>query len=245
MKLFVVNASPRMEAGETHEVLSTFVEGLRSAGGEVDGAVLNRAHVERCVGCFTCYARTPGVCVHRDEMPALVERMRACDAFVLGTPVYIEGMTTLAKTFMDRLVTTMDPHLIEVDGRVTHALRVRLPRTVFLVSVCGYPEVETFDPLVLQMTRFARNFHAVFAGALLRPAAFTLRLERKYPERVRSVRDAIRQAGIELVRNGRVSQAVLDAAAAEVCPTRELMEVANAHWDRELARSRRHMERPS
>jgi NAD(P)H-dependent FMN reductase len=242
MKLFVVNASPRMEFGQTHEVLSTFVDGLQSAGGEVDWAVLNRAHIERCVGCFTCYARTPGVCVHRDDMSALVERMRVCDAFVLGTPVYIDGMTTLAKTFMDRLVTAMDPHLIEVDGRVTHALRMRLPRTVFLVSVCGYPEVETFDPLVLQMARFARNFHAVFAGALLRPAAFVLRLERRYPEQVRSVREAVRQAGVELVRNGRVSPAVLSAAAAEICPTRELMEAANAHWDRELARARRRIE---
>jgi len=116
MKLFVINASPRMESGNTHLVLSAFLDGLRSAGGRVDLAVLNRMRIERCVGCFTCYARTPGVCIHPDDdMPALLERMQACDAFVLATPVYIDGMTALAKTFMDRLVVLMDPHLTEMD----------------------------------------------------------------------------------------------------------------------------------
>ena len=160
-------------------------------------------------------------------------------SFVLATPVYIEGMTALAKTFLDRLVTLIDPHLIERDGRVCHALRMPLPNRVFLLSVCGYPGLENFDPLVLHLERFARNFHATFVGALLRPAVFSIWLRRKYPDRVQAVLDAVRNGGVELVRDGRVSQRTRDAAAAAICSDREIVETANAHWDRELRRSTR------
>lgn len=54
MKTIVINAAPRMTSGNTHLVLSPFVEGLRAAGAQVDLVVLNRMKIERCTGCFTC-----------------------------------------------------------------------------------------------------------------------------------------------------------------------------------------------
>lgn len=238
MNVIVINAAPRMESGNTHLILAPFVEGMRSAGARVDGVVLNRMNIERCIGCFTCYAKTPGVCIHADDVPALVERISACDAIVLATPVYVDGMTAMAKTFIERLVTVMDPHFIETDGRIRHPLRVTLPGKVFLVSVCGYPGLENFDPLLLHMQRFAENFHAEFSGALLRPAVFSVLMRRKYPERIQAVLDAVRTAGAEWVRQGTVSPATLEAAAADICSRRELVDTANAFWDRELEKSK-------
>ena len=239
MNIVVINAAPRMESGNTHLILSPFMEGLRSAGAEVDPVVLNRMKIERCIGCFTCYAKTPGVCIHQDDVPALVRRIAASDAIVLATPLYVDGMTALAKTFIDRLVAWIDPHFIEKDGRIRHPLRKALPKKIFLASVCGYPGLENFDPLLLYMERFATNFHAEFTGALLRPAVFSILMHRKYPDRIRAVLDAVRAAGAELVRDGRVSRLTFEAAAADICSTAELVDTANAYWDRELARSRK------
>ncbi len=238
MKVIVINAAPRMESGNTQVVLNPFLVGLRHEGAQTEVILLNGKKIERCRGCFTCYAKTPGRCVQDDDMPALMERIRSAEMMVLGTPVYIDGMTALAKTFVDRLVPFMDPHFIEVDGRVLHPLRWKFPKKLFLVSVCGFPGVENFDPLLLHVKRIARNFHAEFAGALLRPSAFSLLLARKYPERVKEVMDAIRSAGEELGREGRISKATLDAVASDICTTKELVDTANAYWDRELERSR-------
>lgn len=239
MNIIVINAAPRMESGNTHLVLLPFMEGLRAGGAHVDLAVLNRMNILRCIGCFTCYAKTPGICIHQDDMPGLRERMRTCEILVLATPLYIDGMTALAKTFLDRLVTGMDPHFTEDNGDVRHPLREEFPKKVFLLSVCGFPGLENFDPLMLYMERMAKNFHAQFAGAVLRPAAFSVLMSRKYPERVQAVLDAVRTAGIELVRDGSVSAMTFDAAAAEICTTRELVDTANAYWDRELEKSKR------
>jgi multimeric flavodoxin WrbA len=235
MRIIVINAAPRMEAGNTQVILNPFLVGVRHQGAKVDIALAARKKIKPCVGCFTCYAKTPGVCVHQDDMPALIERIRVADAMVLATPVYLDGMTSLSKIVVDRLVPFLDPHFDRDGEGLRHPLRWKFPDKIFLVSVCGYPGLHNFDPLVLHMKRMARNFHAEFSGALLRPAAFSMLLAHKYPEAVRGVMDAARSAGEELVKHGQVSETTLQAVAADICSTEELMKTANGFWDRELA----------
>ncbi len=238
MKIIVINAAPRMEAGNTQTVLTPFLVGARQEGAQVDMALLGRKEIKRCIGCFSCYARTPGICVHQDDMPALVERVRSADMMVLATPLYIDGMTSLAKSFIDRLVVFLDPHFT-VDGQgLVHPMRWKFPDKLFLVSVCGYPGLQNFEPLVLHMQRAARNLHSEFCGALLRPAVFSVLLTKKYPDRVRHIMDAFRKAGEELVKTGGVSNATLEAAAQDICTPEELMATANAYWDREVDKFR-------
>ncbi|MFH1115282.1 MAG: flavodoxin family protein [Pseudomonadota bacterium] len=236
MKAIVINAAPRMEAGNTQMILTPFLVGLRHEGAKVDIALLARKKINRCEGCFTCYAATPGECVHHDDMPGLIERIRNADTMVFATPIYLDGMTSLAKTFVDRLVTFLDPHFVAHEYGFRHPLRWKFPERLFLVAVCGYPGLHNFDPLVLHMKRIAVNLHAEFSGALLRPAVFSVLLNRKYPGRIRNVMDACRSAGEEFARSGGASAETLDAAAQDVCSEDELMATANAYWDRELER---------
>jgi hypothetical protein len=234
MNIIVINAAPRMEAGNTQVILNPFLVGARHEGAKLDIALLAKKKIRPCRGCFTCYAKTPGECVQDDDMGALVGRIRAADLMILATPLYLDGMTSLAKIFIDRLVVFLDPHFTKADQGLLHPLRWKFPHKIFLISVCGYPGLFNFDPLVLHVQRIARNLHAEFAGALLRPAVFSILLTKKYPDRVKSVLDAVRSAGGELVRNGRVSEETSRAVAADICSPDELMTVANAYWDREI-----------
>jgi len=234
MRIIVINAAPRMEAGNTQMVLTPFLVGCRGKGAEVDIALLGRKTINTCVGCFNCYAETPGTCLHYDDMPALIERIRLANMMILATPIYLDGMTGLAKIFIDRLVAFLDPHFVNENQTVLHPLRWNFPSKLFLVSVCGYPGLHNFDPLLLHMQRLARNLHTDFCGALLRPAVFSVLLGKKYPDRVRAVMNAFRAAGEELVEYGKVSESTLAAAATDICSTEELVAAANAYWDREL-----------
>jgi len=238
MRILSINASPRMEAGNTQLVLTPFLVGARGKGAVVDVAHLARKDIKRCLGCFTCYAKTPGICVHNDDMRGLIERIRSADILVIATPIYLDGMTALAKTFIDRLVVFLDPHFTSDEIGVVHPLRWNFPPKMFVVSVCGYPGLHNFEPLTMYAERLARNLHSEYCGALLRPAIFSMLFTRKYPERVRVVMDAIRAAGEELVSQGRVSEATLRAAGEDICSPEELVQTANAYWDRELEKSR-------
>lgn len=234
MNIIVINAAPRMEAGNTQVILNPFLVGARHEGAKLDIALLAKKKIRPCRGCFTCYAKTPGECVQNDDMEALVARIRAADLMILATPLYLDGMTSLAKIFIDRLVVFLDPHFAKADQGFLHPLRWKFPQKIFLVSVCGYPGLFNFDPLVLHVQQIARNLHAEFAGALLRPAVFSILLTKKYPDRVKNVLDAVRSAGGELVRNGRVSEETSRAVSADICSPDELMTMANAYWDREI-----------
>ena len=225
-----------MEAGNTHLILEPFIAGMENAGANVEVALLGKMKINRCIGCFTCYARTPGKCVHNDDVPLLIEQISAADMIVLATPVYLDGMTSLAKSFIDRLVVFLDPHFEQNDQRLYHPLRKKFPNQFFLVSVCGYPGLFNFDPLVLHMQRIGRNLRSQFAGALLRPAVFSCLMTKKYPEKVQTIFDNIKVAGEELVRDGVVSEQVLQAVSADICSIQELKEMANASWDRQLGK---------
>lgn len=236
MKIIVINAAPRMESGNTQMILNPFLVGVRHEGANVDVALLGRKDIKQCKGCFNCYARTPGVCVHSDDMPGLMERIRVADMMIFATPLYIDGMTSLGKTFFDRLVAFLDPHFEDHDGGLRHPLRAKFPGKIFLVGVCGYPGLHNFDPLLEHMKRIAVNFHSEFIGSALRPAVFSCLMTKKYREEVHEVMSAFRRAGEELVKKGRVSEETFKAAAADICSVEELRDTANAYWDRELSR---------
>jgi predicted thioesterase len=234
MKILVINASPRMETGNTQVILTPFMVGLKEAGASVDLIVLAKKKIQECIGCFSCYAKTPGRCVHDDAMVKIIDRVKAVDMLVLSTPVYIDGMPSVAKKFIDRMVTFLDPHFISENNRVYHPLRFSFPAKMFLISICGYPGLHNFDPLVLHFERICNNFHASFCGALLRPAIFSVLLTKKYPEKVRNVLDSVRLAGRQLVTDHRVFPETLSSVAADICTPDELIQTANAYWDREL-----------
>ncbi len=237
MKIIVINGAPRGTTGNTQTILNPFVVGLKEGGGSTDMVLLADKDIGTCRGCFTCYAKTPGVCAQEDDMPALVDRVGAADMMVLATPLYVDGMTSLAKVFMDRLLVFLEPRFMKDDAGLLHPLRRKFPGKIFLLSVCGYPGTFNFDPLVMHMERIARNLHTEYKGAVLRPAAFSMLMGKKYPEKVRAVMEAITAAGRELVEQGSVSEETLDAVAADICTTDELVSAANFYWDRELASS--------
>ena len=55
-----------------------------------------------CLGCETC-RKNGGTCVQKDDFPALLEKIRATDCILFGTPVYFWGISAQLKLCIDRL----------------------------------------------------------------------------------------------------------------------------------------------
>jgi len=41
---------------------------MRDAGAEVEIVNLRKKTIKSCIGCFTCWTKTPGKCIHKDDM---------------------------------------------------------------------------------------------------------------------------------------------------------------------------------
>ncbi len=105
MKILGICGSPRN--GNTEWMVGRVLEAARSAGAETELILLKDEDIKLCTGCLECELHddtTPGACVIKDDMDALLPKMLAADAFVFGTPVYFYMLSALLKNFMDRTI---------------------------------------------------------------------------------------------------------------------------------------------
>ena len=88
-RVVAINGSPRLEKGNTHVVLTPFLQGMTDAGAGVELFYASRLDVEPCTGEFHCWYEKPGECYIKDDMELLYPELREAEILVLATPVYI------------------------------------------------------------------------------------------------------------------------------------------------------------
>ncbi len=81
--------------------MEAVLTGAQERGAETELVDLGTLDVDYCVGCQVCYAE--GECIQEDNLTDLVAKMTRADGIVLGSPVYINGVTAQLKTVIDRM----------------------------------------------------------------------------------------------------------------------------------------------
>ena len=102
MKILALMGSPRL-SGSTARLLSQFVNGARAAGSEVEVINLQEENIHPCDACDMCECGAKDFCVYNDSMRGIMKKADEADAFVLATPVWWTGSSSLTKLFLDRL----------------------------------------------------------------------------------------------------------------------------------------------
>lgn len=206
MNILAVQGSPRPKVSNTEKLLRQFLAGAERQGATTETIYLKDKDIHWCVGCYTCWTKTPGVCVFKDDMPGLLEKVKACDVLVYATPLYHFNMTALTKAFQDRLLTLYDPHFIREGEVHRHPMRFPKERKIVLVSNCGFPEITHFDPLRHIFRHIEKlGGKPLIAGEILMPAGELLQQE-MFRSKTQPILEAAYRAGVELVRDGQVSK---------------------------------------
>lgn len=65
MNILVVNGSPRGKQGNTYILQEAFMRGAVSAGARVEEVFLKSKKISPCIGCMSCWIKTPGKCVQK------------------------------------------------------------------------------------------------------------------------------------------------------------------------------------
>ena len=204
MNVLAINSSARPKGqSKTKLMLDHLVEGMRDAGAAVEVVDIRKKDIRYCIGCLTCWTKTPGVCLHKDDMTReLFPKFLEADLAVLATPLYHFTMNAQMKTFIERTLPAIEPFFKESDGKIYHPLRGRHPMIVML-SVAGFPQHSVFDQLS-SWVNFIYGSGGGLAAEIYRPFAESLTLP-FLKEWADDVLDATRQAGRELVKTFKVS----------------------------------------
>jgi len=206
VKLLAFNGSSRGDLGNTDRILQPFLRGAREAGAETEVIYLKEKKINHCTGCLTCWSKTPGACVYKDDMPGLLEKVRRADILLYATPLYIYTVSGLMKNFMDRIIPLISPQIVKRGDQYIHPMRYQeeWPKKLVLISSCAYPERHHFSGLLETMRLFTSGPDFEFAAAILCPAGDLL----KVPELQASIKwylEAALLAGQEVVRQGYIT----------------------------------------
>jgi multimeric flavodoxin WrbA len=209
-KVVAINGSPKMQKGNTAKILTPFLEGMEEAGASVELFYAKRLNVKPCAGEFYCWNKKPGQCYIDDGMQSLYPKLHEADILVLATPVYVP-LPGEMQNLINRLVPLIDPALERRNGRTRARFRVDVKISkIALVSSSGWWEMGNFGTVLRIIKELAEDADAEFAGALLRPHASFMT---EYKEKAEKIFAAAKQAGYQLVKEGRMSKDLLKAVS--------------------------------
>lgn len=106
MKILAVVGSKK--GGNTDRLTQQFIKGALSAGHDVGTEYLfTKKNLHGCIDCQTC-KKNGGVCVWKDDLPEMLDRLIASDVLVFASPVYFFSISSQLKLFMDRTYAVME-----------------------------------------------------------------------------------------------------------------------------------------
>lgn len=240
MKITVFNGSPWSETGHTHIMTQEFGAGTVQAGAKIQTIQLVTKKIQPCNECGVCFFKTPGKCALKDDMSDLIRKFMASDIVVFATPIYIDNVTAIMKTFIDRLLPILEPHY-EKDscGQYRRRKRFRRYPKFVVISSCAMPEQSNFQVLRLFFKRMARTMHTEVVGEIYRGAAGLLLLSReelRFKPMVSEYKKLLHAAGKELVETDRIGADTAERLEDPIVDADEYVEYANKMWDQLLAK---------
>lgn len=99
MKIVVLQGSPNRR-GSTYLLADAFRRGAESAGHTVEIVDAAHADIRPCTGCVRCGYE--GICVQKDAVEDIRQKILGADMLVFATPLYYYGMSAQLKTLVDR-----------------------------------------------------------------------------------------------------------------------------------------------
>ena len=98
--IVLLSGSPR-KGGSTDKLADAFIKGAESAGKSVALFRVADMAIDFCIGCSHCFEEK-GVCIHKDDMQAILDAIRKADALVFASPVYFCSVSAHLKLALDR-----------------------------------------------------------------------------------------------------------------------------------------------
>jgi len=238
MKITAFNGSSRGARGNTNVMLDAFLTGARGAGADTETVILVEHHINRCLACVKCWTRTPGQCIQKDDMAALLDKYMAADIVVFATPVYIHNVSGTMKIFMDRMIPLTDPRFVEgSQGETIHWQRHQKYPDLVVMASGGFPELSHFAVLDLLFSKIAESSHAKLVGRIFRPGGNLLTVKNDMLEPIkRAYLELVQRAGKEVVEQGQLSAELYEELVKPLIPKELYITQANRVWEKLMAR---------
>ncbi len=97
--------------------------------------ITDNGTIRKCIGCFGCWIRTPGVCVLKDDYQRMGEWAGASDEMIIISKCTYGSYSPFVKNVLDRSISYILPYFTTINGETHHQRRYE---TSFKLTVHFY-----------------------------------------------------------------------------------------------------------
>lgn len=232
MNVLVINGSPKDTKSNTYQLTTAFLEGIKQELRDIQARErsVSRMDIKPCLGCFSCWNRTPGQCCIQDDMQQVIQDMLWADITIWSFPLYYFSVPGPLKNLIDRQLPMLLPFMAEKEGQIgsgNHPCRYDMSgkRTV-VISTCGfYTAKGNYDGVYSLFDHLCgpENYTTIFCGQgeLFRIPELSMRTNEYL--------SLVKQAGQEYMKGG-ISKATLEHLDQLLLPRETFEACADASW---------------
>ena len=130
---------------------------------QVDCIHLQTMDIKDCMGCFGCWQKTPGKCLHRDDMELLYIKYVRSELVLFASPIIMGFPSALLKRSHDRLIPLVHPYVDIANNDFHHVARYkRYPNMGLLLAKEVGTDQEDIQIITNIYKRIALSFNSTF-----------------------------------------------------------------------------------
>lgn len=231
MKVLVLNGSPKGEKSNTLNITKAFLDGF-SPDTEIEYITVKKETIKPCMGCFSCWSRTPGKCIIKDDMQKIYEKINSADIIIESFPLYFFGMPSQMKALTDRCL----PYMLPYSGNVAedkeasfHELRDEAmhEKRLLIITTCGYVSAEPMYPaLIKQLDLICGNGNYT----MIKCPEGELFIAEKAERQRKAYLDSITEAGKEFCKNRCLCDETMKKISKPILSPKGFEAITKAHW---------------
>ena len=234
MKVLVINGSPKGERSNTMWLTHAFVDGFPDTA-EVKYITLREKDIHPCMGCFSCWTKTPGQCAVKDDMQEIYQDILEADIIIESFPLYFAGMPSRMRMMTERCLLFTKRYegspedtfhsILEMEE---HSLK---DKKLVVISSCGYVSMDTmFEGLLKEYELICGegNFTSILCaqGELLQAGSRT--------RQVVNYLEEVKQAGQEYYANGQISEERSQSLMKQMVSPRTFEVLIKRYWQERM-----------
>lgn len=123
MKITILNGNPAEGNPDFDSYLNILQEQLSADGHSCVNLTLRELEAGYCTGCWSCWVKTPGECIFKDDSHEVCRAMINSDFVLFASPVIMGYLSAVLKKFMDKMLPLLHPYETVVQGEAHHRHR--------------------------------------------------------------------------------------------------------------------------
>jgi multimeric flavodoxin WrbA len=227
--VLLINGSPKGKQSNTYKLATAFIEGLKIAENElvVEEICVNNLDLNPCLGCFSCWNKTPGECVFKDDMLEVIEKLLWADITIWSFPLYYFSVPGKLKTLIDRQLPMVLPFMEKNAKSGSHPTRYDMSKKrSVIISTCGFYTTEgNYDAVISMFNHLLGkdNYEKIFCsqGELFRVPELS--------NRTNEYLEYVKVAGQEFI-SGKIEVSTKNKLNTLLFPKETFEAMADASW---------------